>query len=127
MITQKILDFWFSDQVKPKWFVKDDKLDQQITQNFLPVYEELNKLAHHYNKTFVHDIYEKVDAKYNLGEMIETNQTVSSNGTALIDQPVSKEDVEWAGLLQVIDGPAGTKQESHSAASEEKRTEQKMR
>lgn len=106
-------------------------MDAQFHLNFIIDktldYEELNKLAHHYNKTFVHDTYEKVDGKYNLGEMIETNQAVSSNGTTLIDQPVSKEEFEWAGLNQLIDGPTGTKQESHSAESEEKRTEQKMR
>jgi hypothetical protein len=106
-------------------------IDAQFHLNFIIDktldYEELHKLAHHYNKTFVHDVYEKVDAKYNLGEMIETNQTVGSNGTALIDQPGSKANVEWAGPNQLIDGLTGTKQGNHSAESEEKRTEQKMR
>lgn len=34
-----ILNFWFSEEVKPKWFVKDINLDKLITEKFQNVYQ----------------------------------------------------------------------------------------
>lgn len=36
---QDVLDFWFSDEMKPWWFQKSDDIDQQITEVFAATYE----------------------------------------------------------------------------------------
>jgi uncharacterized protein (DUF924 family) len=38
--SNEIIDFWFSEEVKPKWFIQDPEFDQQITEKFLDLYEE---------------------------------------------------------------------------------------
>lgn len=36
----EILDFWFSDEIKPKWFMKDIAFDQLIVDKFLILYQD---------------------------------------------------------------------------------------
>ncbi len=45
MVISKILNFWFSDEVKPKWFAKDESFDQKIIKEFLPIYKELEAIS----------------------------------------------------------------------------------
>lgn len=39
-LQEDILNFWFSDEVKPKWFVKDSDFDNEIKEKFLSLYEQ---------------------------------------------------------------------------------------
>ena len=41
--TEEILDFWFSDEVQPKWFNSDDAFDKEIKKDFLSTYENMPK------------------------------------------------------------------------------------
>ena len=38
-----ILNFWYADENKPKWFIKDQEFDRVITEKFLKYYEEAAK------------------------------------------------------------------------------------
>lgn len=40
---ENILDFWFSSEVKPKWFAKDVNFDQEIKDKFEGYYEAAKK------------------------------------------------------------------------------------
>jgi uncharacterized protein (DUF924 family) len=44
-LTKKVLDFWFSEEVSKKWFVKDEKLDLQIRSIFFDDHCALNDLS----------------------------------------------------------------------------------
>lgn len=35
----EVLNFWFSEQVKPLWFKKSDEFDREIKQRFLNIYQ----------------------------------------------------------------------------------------
>jgi uncharacterized protein (DUF924 family) len=37
---QAVLDFWFGESIKPKWFAKDKKLDDFITERFSNIREK---------------------------------------------------------------------------------------
>ena len=39
MTSQYIIDFWFSDRVRPLQFRKSREFDEEITRKFLPIYE----------------------------------------------------------------------------------------
>ncbi len=41
--TQEILSFWFATENKPKWFIKDQEFDREVTSKFLNYYEEAAK------------------------------------------------------------------------------------
>ncbi|MCE3232904.1 MAG: hypothetical protein K0R98_1161 [Rickettsiaceae bacterium] len=41
--TQEILDFWFAEENKHKWFEKDSDFDSEITKRFLATYKEAKK------------------------------------------------------------------------------------
>lgn len=49
----KILDFWFSDELKAKWFAADVSFDRQITDRFKKTYDDLRK---HYDDTSLWNI-----------------------------------------------------------------------
>lgn len=36
---QDVLDFWFSDRMRPNWFAKSDEIDSEIRQTFTSTYE----------------------------------------------------------------------------------------
>ncbi|MBX9804775.1 MAG: DUF924 domain-containing protein [Alphaproteobacteria bacterium] len=36
-----VLDFWFSPEVQPNWFIKDPSFDEEIRNRFLKEYEEI--------------------------------------------------------------------------------------
>ncbi|MFC0201658.1 DUF924 family protein [Paracoccus rhizosphaerae] len=36
---QDVLDFWFSDQMKPNWFAKSDEIDARIRDDFATTYQ----------------------------------------------------------------------------------------
>jgi len=38
--TEEILDFWFSDEVRQKWFAKDEEFDKEIKKRFLATYKD---------------------------------------------------------------------------------------
>ncbi|MDA0308930.1 MAG: DUF924 domain-containing protein [Proteobacteria bacterium] len=38
--TQEILDFWFSDDARDKWFIKDAAFDEEVKKNFLTTYKQ---------------------------------------------------------------------------------------
>lgn len=35
----EVLDFWFSDHMKPDWFAKSDQIDEEITEKFADTYQ----------------------------------------------------------------------------------------
>ena len=37
---QNILDFWFAQENKPKWYIKDKEFDKTISEKFLDYYKE---------------------------------------------------------------------------------------
>ncbi len=44
MVThQEILEFWFSEETKEKWFVQDELFDKEITKLFMAAYREAKK------------------------------------------------------------------------------------
>lgn len=42
-MAQEILSFWFAAENKPKWFIKKQEFDREITSKFLNYYEEAAK------------------------------------------------------------------------------------
>ncbi len=36
---QDVLEFWFSDQMKPNWFAKSDEIDARIRDDFATTYQ----------------------------------------------------------------------------------------
>lgn len=45
---QNVIDFWFSQENKPKWYIKDKEFDKIISEKFLDYYKEaaLGNLDH---------------------------------------------------------------------------------
>ena len=45
--TKDVLDFWFSDEMRPNWFAKSDEVDRKIRDEFMDTYEaaKAGKLA----------------------------------------------------------------------------------
>jgi uncharacterized protein (DUF924 family) len=41
--SQEILDFWFAEENRPKWFDQSNEFDSEITKKFLATYKELKK------------------------------------------------------------------------------------
>jgi len=39
-ITEKILNFWFSQDTTSKWFVKSEDFDKQVKEHFLSIYQD---------------------------------------------------------------------------------------
>ena len=35
-----ILSFWFSERVKPFWYVKNDNFDEELNNKFLDIYNQ---------------------------------------------------------------------------------------
>ena len=42
-IPAEIINFWFAEVNKKKWFMKDPNFDKLITEKFLPVYEQISR------------------------------------------------------------------------------------
>lgn len=39
---KQVLDFWFSKNIRPKWFAKDSKFDQEIASKFQKLYQKIS-------------------------------------------------------------------------------------
>lgn len=42
-VAQKILSFWFSEENKPYWFAKNEEFDKKIIEQFMPIYNDLER------------------------------------------------------------------------------------
>lgn len=45
-----ILSFWFSERVKPFWYVKNDNFDEELNNKFLDIYNQVLSLSDNYEK-----------------------------------------------------------------------------
>ena len=40
-LSKQVIPFWFSDEVKEKWWIKSADFDAEIREKFLPLYEQM--------------------------------------------------------------------------------------